>query len=84
MNFQRRFNFWSSRKYGKNTDADGDGIEQSFPGLQKTVQEYSVDDVDIVDETGLYYEIVPDRTILGRKKAKVRLTILVCWNDSGK
>lgn len=53
MNFQRRCDFWSSRKYGYSTDADRDGNKHSFPGLQNTVQEYSVEDLDIVDGNGL-------------------------------
>ena len=54
------------------------------------LREYSPRDIYNADETGIYYRAVPDGTLCfstdklyGRKKAKDRLTVLVCVNMDG-
>lgn len=88
-NFQRRWNLKSRRMYGENADADRSAVSRYLPELLGKIQKYSPDDVWNADETGLCYQMAPDRTIseyavAGRKKEKVRITVLVCSNASGK
>jgi hypothetical protein len=53
------------------------------------VKKYGDDNVFNADETGLFYRLLPDRSlctrdhVAGSKKSKERLTILACTNASG-
>ena len=58
--------------------------------LAQLLQEYSPWDIDNADETGIYFRAVPDGSpcfstdkLSGRKKAKERITVLVCANMDG-
>ena len=58
--------------------------------LAQLLQEYSPWDIDNADETGIYFRAVPDGSLCfstdklsGRKKAKERVTVLVCANMDG-
>ena len=86
--FQKRWNLRSRRRYGESGDADMESVRDCVPSLASLVQSYHPNDVWNADETGLYYQMLPDRTIShaplpGRKKAKVRLNLLVCSKASG-
>ncbi|XP_062594546.1 tigger transposable element-derived protein 6-like [Saccostrea cucullata] len=59
--------------------------------LPLLLQTYSPDDIYNADETGIFFRMLPDKTIEfkdvdshGGKKNKERLTVMVCVNMSGK
>lgn len=87
--FQERWNLRSSRRcHGESRNADVAAVENPLPQLTSLVSEYHRDDVWNDDEWVLYYGMAPDRTISektmpGRKKARVHLTHLVYSNASG-
>ena len=87
--FQKRWNLRSRRMHGESGDADMESVRDCLPSLASLVQSYQPNDEWNADETGLYYQMPPDRTIShaalpGRKKAKVRITLLVCSKASRK
>ncbi|XP_003369532.1 tigger transposable element-derived protein 6 [Trichinella spiralis] len=58
--------------------------------LQVLLNDYRPDDVFNADEMGLFYRILPDKTLTfkgencsGDKLSKERLTVLLCCNESG-
>ena len=58
--------------------------------LAQLLQEYSPRDIYNADETGIYFRVVPHGFLCfstdklsGRKKAKERVTVLVCANMDG-
>ncbi|OUC40836.1 DDE superfamily endonuclease [Trichinella nativa] len=58
--------------------------------LQVLLNDYRPDDVFNADEMGLFYRILPDKTLTfkgencsGGKLSKERLTVLLCCNESG-
>ena len=76
----------SGEKLSSNTFAAEQFVKE-FPDL---INGYSLDQVFNCDETGLYYRMLPGRTLAtvheppsGTKKAKERVTINACANASG-
>ncbi|GBN52936.1 Tigger transposable element-derived protein 4 [Araneus ventricosus] len=64
-----------------------DWIENQLPDL---IKGYEQKDVFNADETGLFYNLLPSKTLAiksdtchGGKKSKVRLTVLLCANADG-
>ena len=58
--------------------------------LRQLLDQYSPDDIYNADETGVFYRLLPDKTLEfknvdchGGKKSKERLTAMVCANMSG-
>ena len=58
--------------------------------LSRLLEQYSPDDIYNADETGMFYRLLPDKTLEykkvdchGGKKSKERLTAMVCANMSG-
>lgn len=58
--------------------------------LGRILDQYSADDIYNADETGVFYQILPDKTLEfkkvdchGGKKSKERLTAMVCANMTG-
>ena len=58
--------------------------------LGRILDQYSADDIYNADETGVFYRLLPDKTLEfkkvdchGGKKSKERLTALVCANMTG-
>ena len=59
--------------------------------LSRLLEQYSPDDIYNADETGMFYRLLPDKTLEykkvgchGGKKSEERLTVMVCANMSGK
>ncbi|GBM01524.1 Tigger transposable element-derived protein 6 [Araneus ventricosus] len=64
-----------------------DWIQNKLPDL---IKGYEQKDIFNVDETGLFYNLLPSKTLAiksdtchGGKKSKVRLTVLLCANAYG-
>jgi DNA-binding Lrp family transcriptional regulator len=58
--------------------------------LPSIIKNYSPDDVFNADETGLFFNLLPDKSLVfrgekchGAKRSKERLTVLLCCNESG-
>ena len=74
----------------KSVDQSSDDMQNWTIQLQKILDEYHADDIFNADETGLFFRLLPDKTLefkgvdcTGGKKSKERLTVLVCSNMSG-
>ena len=89
---------WKSRHGIKFKKAHGEKKDTDFEAagswktsvLAELLREYSPRDVYNADDTGVYFRAVPDGTLcfstdklFGRKKAKDRVTVLVCVNMDG-
>lgn len=69
-------------------DITSDNLQAKIKKIQKILEEYSPEDIMNFDETGLYYEQPPKRTICreplgGLKKSKKRLTVGLLCNSVG-
>jgi len=58
--------------------------------LPSILKKYSADDIYNADETGLFYRLLPNKSLVeksdqcsGGKQSKERLTVMVCANMSG-
>ncbi|XP_056008513.1 tigger transposable element-derived protein 6-like [Ostrea edulis] len=89
--WKQRNNIGFKKMHGEKKDADQEAvnhwIDNILPNLLET---YSPDNIFNADETGIYYRALPDGTltfktdaIAGSKKAKDRVTAMVCVNVSG-
>lgn len=76
---------------GDSASANREGAQQWAENiLPLLLNEYSEDDIYNADESALFYECLPNRTMAfkgdkcsGGKRSKVRLTLLFCCNMSG-
>ena len=93
-NFKSRHDIAETRVRGEQRSADDEAATSYPPVLKKIIEEggYTAEQIYNADETGLYYKMLPDRTLatrsdntktLGFKQAKNRLTVLVCSNSTG-
>lgn len=89
--FKRRYGIVGKVISGESSSADSVGadswIQHKLPGI---LDRYEASDVYNADETALFYELLPNRTLTlkgdvchGGKQSKRRLTVLLCTNSDG-
>lgn len=88
--FCKRFGIKSLAISGEKVSADVISADDFVNSFSKITDGYSLDQVFNCDETGLYYKMLPGRTLTtihndpsGTKKVKERVTINACSNASG-
>ena len=91
--FCRRHGIRNLSLQGEKLSADAEGPKDFIASFKEYVQErsLSLDQVFNADETGLYFRLLPDKTLAGafeksasnRKKSKDRVTLNACANASG-
>ncbi|XP_069131722.1 tigger transposable element-derived protein 4-like [Argopecten irradians] len=74
----------------KSVDKSSDAMVQWADDLHTLLSQYNHSDIFNADETGIFYRMLPDRTLdfkgtdcHGGKRSKERLTALVCANMTG-
>ena len=87
-NFKRRNNLRSYKKRGEIGSVNMEDIPNFRAELQDILKEYDYRDIFKCDETALYWQLEPDRSIAhtplpGKKKLKERITLLLTCNASG-
>jgi len=89
--FKKRHGISSKKICGESNAVDksvtNSWLEKTWPSL---IKDYTPENVFNADETGLFFKLLPDRTLSfknenckGGKLSKERLTVLVCANLSG-
>ncbi|XP_063244145.1 tigger transposable element-derived protein 6-like [Bacillus rossius redtenbacheri] len=81
----------SSRKIvGESASVDPQSVNEWLPLLGNILCRYPPRDVYNADELGMFYNLMPDRTLAmkgdmckGAKRSKERLTVLLCCNMDG-
>ena len=88
--FCQRFGIKSLAISGEKLSSDSSAAKKFVEEFKSITEGYSLDQVFNCDETGLYYKMLPGRTLAsvhnepsGTKKAKDRVTINACSNASG-
>ena len=83
-----RHSFRLQVAHGEAGSVQQDIIDRELPALRLLIQQYHPNDVFNADETGLFYNMPPNKTIgssppPGLKKNKARITILFACNSTG-
>ena len=88
--FCTRFGIKSKALSGEKLSADVVSADEFLPEFDKLTEGYSLHQIFNCDETGLYYKMLPQRTLTsmhtepsGTKKPRERVTINACANASG-
>ncbi|SJX66502.1 related to transposase [Sporisorium reilianum f. sp. reilianum] len=86
--FCNRHSFKLQIAHGEAGSVQQDVIDKELPTLKLLIQQYHPADVFNADETGLFYNMPPNKTIgsspaSGLKKNKARITILFACNSTG-
>jgi hypothetical protein len=90
--FKERYNIVFKNVCGesKSVDDNSEAMIEWESKLSVLLQKYKPDDIYNADETGIFYKLLPDKTLEfktvdchGGKRSKERLTVLVCANMSG-
>ena len=88
--FKKRHGITFKAAAGESAAVDSDIVDDWLTRLPQTLVGYSPDDIFNMDETGIFFKLLPDRTLCfknedchGGKKSKDRLTVAVCANMSG-
>lgn len=88
--FQHRHNISALCIKGEGASVDIVAAEQWRESVMPILKQYTPQDTFNMDETGLFYNMKPERTLSlkgetcrGGKKCKERLTVLLCCNADG-
>lgn len=88
--FKMRHGISSHVISGESKDAPAETVDEWLKNLPSKIDGYQMKNIYNVDETGLFYHLMPERTFAfkgdkchGGKKAKDRLTVLLCANADG-
>ena len=88
--FKMRHGISSQVVSGESKDVPDETVDEWFENLTSKIGGYKLNNIYNVDETGLFYNLMPARTLAfkgdnchGGKKAKDRLTVLLCSNADG-
>ncbi|GBN03409.1 Tigger transposable element-derived protein 4 [Araneus ventricosus] len=90
-NFKKRHNIFFRELCGESTSVDASSCEKRLSELPSLLRDYKADDVFNADETGLFFQCLPNKTAAfkgeerhGGKQGKIRVTVLLAANQSGK
>lgn len=88
--FKTRHNIGSATLSGERASVDQDDVTSWRQRLPEITKDFAPEDVYNMDETGLFFRALPDKTLAvrgsdcaGGKKAKERLTVVLCVNAVG-
>lgn len=88
--FKQRHGLVFKKLAGESAAVDTNATDLWFQRLPELLEEYEPRDIYNADETGLFFNCLPDRTLAlkgeschGGKSAKERLTVLLCTNSDG-
>ena len=92
--FARDSGWRSQALHGEAEEVDTEGLEPEIQKLHDIIAEYDLDNVYNIDETGLFFKLLPNRSYIevekaraarGSKlmKAKDRVTLYVATNATG-
>lgn len=93
-NFVRRYGLKSIALHGQAGSVDHAAIKEGMKQLRRNLQSYELDCIYNMDETGLFYKLLPKRSYVFREdtrnvrgtkamKAKDRITLIITTNASG-
>lgn len=85
--FKLRYNIKQHTRHGE-AGSVSESTEQEMKGLQTIAGEFQEEDIYNMDETGLYWKMMPSRGLSaqaqpGIKKEKARITLAFCVNATG-
>ena len=88
QSFCSRHSFRQFKIYGESGSAPVEGYEEQLARIKERILPYDVEDVYNMDETGLFYNLAPDKTLArrqieGMKKDKTRLKVALTANATG-
>lgn len=88
--FKKRHNISFKVISGESASVNPDTINDWINRMPDIINGYNPDDIFNMDETGLFYKVLPEKTLTfrgekcsGGKRAKERLTVIICSNMSG-
>ncbi|XP_030007197.1 tigger transposable element-derived protein 6-like [Sphaeramia orbicularis] len=87
--FKKRFVISNRVISGESAGIDPEAIDAGWRKAKTVIAKYKPEDVFNMDETGLYYRMLPDRTLTlvtstkGIKKAKIRISLALTANATG-
>ena len=86
--FKRRHIISKRVAHGEADSADPIVVSQGRLQLQEDLAAYDPNDIYNMDETGLFYRLLPNATLAtgpvsGKKKQKERITVALCANATG-
>src|SRR2546423_6250561 len=87
-NFKKCHAIWQFRIHGESESVSIENLPEQRQQLVKLLSQYRPEDVYNADETGLFFQMIPNQTLAtkpvkGKKKDKERITILLCTNATG-
>ncbi|KAL4091479.1 hypothetical protein QTP88_026166 [Uroleucon formosanum] len=88
--FQKRYNISCHVLSGEANKVADEDVNKWLQEFVKVRQSYSENDIFNIDETGVFYNLLPDRSLdfkgvksHGGAKSKQRLTVVLCCNSTG-
>lgn len=89
--FRQRYSISFKTACGESSDVNSETVSEWSKRLPTLCSAYKPSDIFNLDETGLYYRIMPNKTMclktekcVSGKKSKERLTVMLCVNMIGE
>lgn len=84
--FYQRHSFRQQAAHGESGSVQQEIINRELPAIREVLQQFQPQDIFNADESALFYNMPPNKTIgsaPGLKKNKTRITILLACNSTG-
>jgi hypothetical protein len=88
--FKDRHGLVFKKLVGESAEVSAESTDAWLESLPSLLEGYAPHDIYTADETGLFFNVLPDRTLVykgeschGGKHSKDRLTVLLCVNSGG-
>ncbi len=86
--FKQRHHINQKLRHGESAGIDRTQLELDLAELRTFLSDYPLEDIYNMDETGLFWKLLPDRTLAseqlpGGKLHKERISVAFCCNASG-
>ena len=90
LGFKKKYGIRSLSLQGEAASVDGATVEEYKVRFQDLLKEFNPSDIFNLDETGLFYKLLPNRTLCseakakGMKSSKERVSVVFCVSYTGE
>lgn len=86
--FLKRYSVKDRKRHGEAAGVDTEAMEEQLIAVRRLVRLYQPEDVYNCDETGLFFKLVPERSlttcaVAGQRQSKERISLLLASNADG-
>ena len=82
-NYKGRYKVDDYAHHGKSNFMNRLAVETDFADLRQDLKSFDSEDIYSMDETALFWKMSPDDNLIGRKRVKAQITVMLACNITG-